>query len=144
VCGLPTAHFERNDVTIICELLDLYVSRHVGQINLKRNTWRISWIFPVIQMPQPIDFRSATKIPRKSYTPRFMRRYFRVWERLKNYRVPLSFLLDDIDDMNMYFVRLVGWIATRIHDSSSRLSKAMVATLLRSSVGVDFAQAASD
>jgi hypothetical protein len=64
--------------------------------------------------------------------------YFRVWKRLKNYRVALSFLLNYIDNMNMYFVPLVGWIATRIHDSSSLPDKGMVAVLCISALSAKF------
>src|SRR5215469_11228503 len=78
-------------------------------------------------MPQPINFRSTTKVSRKSYAPDFTGRYVRVWKGLENYCVAFPFLFDYVDNMNMYFSRLFGRIATRVHSSSSQHDKSSVA-----------------
>ena len=70
-------------------------------------------------MPQPADFGSTTKIPRKNHSPRFMGRYFRVRKRLENDCIAFPFLFDYVNYMNMYFGSLLACIAARIHRWSS-------------------------
>jgi hypothetical protein len=80
-------------------------------------------------MPQPIDFRRTTEVSRKSHAPDFTGRYVCVWEGLENYCVAFPFLFDYVDKMNMYFSRLFGRIAIRVHSSSSQHDKSSVAAI---------------